>query len=172
LRRRRRRACVRPDREVRPAVPRRDARRAGPQRADHPVARPWSVAAASAASLPPMQLDRLIAALGPTEVARPAPVDIADLAYDTRAVRPDALFFCIPGASRDGHDLAPQALEAGAAAFVVERTLALDAPQLVVPSVREAMPAAATTFFGDPSRELEVAGVTGTNGKTTTAFVL
>jgi len=119
-----------------------------------------------------MQLDRLIAALGPTEVARPAPVDIADLAYDTRAVRPDALFFCIPGASRDGHDLAPEALEAGAAALVVERTLELDAPQLVVRSVREAMPAAAITFFGDPSRHLEVAGVTGTNGKTTSAFLL
>jgi UDP-N-acetylmuramoyl-L-alanyl-D-glutamate--2,6-diaminopimelate ligase len=119
-----------------------------------------------------MQLDRLIAALGPTEVARPAPVDIADLAYDTRAVRPDALFFCIPGANRDGHDLAPEALEAGAAALVVERTLELDAPQLVVRSVREAMPAAAITFFGDPSRDLEVAGVTGTNGKTTSAFLL
>jgi UDP-N-acetylmuramoyl-L-alanyl-D-glutamate--2,6-diaminopimelate ligase len=119
-----------------------------------------------------MQLDRLIAALGPTEVARPAPVEIADLAYDTRVVVPGALFFCIPGASRDGHDLAPDALAAGAAAFVVERPLELAAPQLVVPSVREAMPVAARTFFGDPSHELEVAAVTGTNGKTTTAFLL
>jgi UDP-N-acetylmuramoyl-L-alanyl-D-glutamate--2,6-diaminopimelate ligase len=119
-----------------------------------------------------MQLDRLIAALGPTEVAGPASLDIADLAYDTRAVRPGALFFCIPGANVDGHDLAPQAVAAGAAALVVEHRLDADVTQVVVPSVREAMPAAATTFFGDPSQELEVAGVTGTNGKTTTAFLL
>src|SRR5690349_14422633 len=119
-----------------------------------------------------MQLDRLIAALGPTEVARPAPVDIADLAYDTRAARPGALFFCVRGTNVDGHELAPEASAAGAAAFVVERRLELDAPQLVVPDVREAMPVAATTFFRDPSAELEVAAVTGTNGKTTTAFLL
>jgi len=119
-----------------------------------------------------MQLDRLIAALGPTGVEHAATVEIADLAYDTRAVRDGSLFFCIRGATRDGHDLAGDALAAGAVGLVVERVLDLDAPQLVVPSVREAMPVAATTFFGDPSRELDVAAVTGTNGKTTTAFLL
>jgi UDP-N-acetylmuramoyl-L-alanyl-D-glutamate--2,6-diaminopimelate ligase len=119
-----------------------------------------------------MQLDRLIAALRPTHVAHPAPVEIADLAYDTRNVTPQSLFFCIPGSAVDGHDLAADAVSAGAVALVVERGLELRVPQLVVPRVRDAMPAAATLFFGDPSRELEVAGVTGTNGKTTTAFLL
>jgi UDP-N-acetylmuramoyl-L-alanyl-D-glutamate--2,6-diaminopimelate ligase len=119
-----------------------------------------------------MQLDRLIAALGPIEVANAAPVEIADLAYDVRAVVPASLFFCVPGSSVDGHDLAGDARAAGAAAFVVERRLAVDAPQLVVSNVRKAMPVAATTFFGDPSHTLEVAAVTGTNGKTTTAYLV
>jgi UDP-N-acetylmuramoyl-L-alanyl-D-glutamate--2,6-diaminopimelate ligase len=119
-----------------------------------------------------MQLERLIAALGPTEAVGRAPVEIRGLAYDTREVSAGALFFCIPGANVDGHDLAADALAAGAAALVVERRLELDAPQLVVPSVRAAMPRAAVEFFDDPTRELAVAGVTGTSGKTTTVFLL
>jgi UDP-N-acetylmuramoyl-L-alanyl-D-glutamate--2,6-diaminopimelate ligase len=99
-------------------------------------------------------------------------VEVTDLAYDTRAVTPGALFFCIAGTTTDGHDLAPQAVERGAVALVVERRLVLDVPQLVVPSVRAAMGPAASEFFGRPSDTLEVAAVTGTNGKTTTAFLL
>jgi UDP-N-acetylmuramoyl-L-alanyl-D-glutamate--2,6-diaminopimelate ligase len=99
-------------------------------------------------------------------------VEILDLAYDTRAVGPGTVFFCIPGASVDGHDLAAEAVERGAVGLVVERRLDLAVPQLVVPSVRAAMGPAAAAFFGDPSEELEVAAVTGTNGKTTTAFLL
>jgi len=119
-----------------------------------------------------MKLERLIAALGPTEVVGRAPVEIHELAYDSRAVARGALFFCIPGARADGHTYAQDALAAGAAALVVERPLDLDAAQLVVPSVREAMPRAAVAFFGDPTRELDVVAVTGTSGKTTTAFLL
>jgi UDP-N-acetylmuramoyl-L-alanyl-D-glutamate--2,6-diaminopimelate ligase len=119
-----------------------------------------------------MKLERLIAAIGPTEVVGRAPVEIHELAYDSRDVAPGALFFCIPGAATDGHAFAPAAVEAGAAALVVERPLDLGAPQLVVPSVREAMPRAAVEFFGDPTRELDVVGITGTSGKTTTAFLL
>src|SRR5919199_5954811 len=119
-----------------------------------------------------MQLERLIAALGPTEVVRRAPVEIRELAYDTRKVPPGALFFCIPGDRFDGHDFARDAVAAGAAALVVERRLDADVPQLVVPSVRAAMPRAAVAFFGDPTAKLTVAAVTGTNGKTTTAYLL
>ena len=119
-----------------------------------------------------MQLERLIAALGPTEVVGRAPVEIRELAYDTRRIPAGALFFCVPGASTDGHELAPGAVAAGAVALVVERPLAVDVPQLVVPSVRAAMPKAAVEFFDDPSRELDVAAVTGTSGKTTTVFLL
>ncbi|HTR32440.1 MAG TPA: UDP-N-acetylmuramoyl-L-alanyl-D-glutamate--2,6-diaminopimelate ligase, partial [Gaiellaceae bacterium] len=99
-------------------------------------------------------------------------VEIRDLAYDTRAVVPGTLFFCIPGANRDGHELAAEAVERGAVALVVERRLGLDVPQEIVPSVRAAMGPVAAAFFGDPSAELDVVAVTGTNGKTTTAFLL
>jgi len=119
-----------------------------------------------------MDLDRLMRATVPTEVVHAAPVEIRDLAYDTRAVLPGALFFCIPGSNVDGHDLAAEAVERGAAALVVERPLDVSVPQLVVPSVRQAMPPVAALFFGDPSHELDVAAVTGTNGKTTTAFLV
>jgi UDP-N-acetylmuramoyl-L-alanyl-D-glutamate--2,6-diaminopimelate ligase len=119
-----------------------------------------------------MELDRLIAALEPTDVVNPAALEIADLAYDTRVLSTGALFFCVPGASVDGHDLAAAAVAGGAAAVVVERPVAVTVPQLVVPSVRDAMPPAANAFFETPSRELELAAVTGTNGKTTTAFLL
>ena len=119
-----------------------------------------------------MELDRLTAALGPTEVANAASPDISDLAYDTREVSPGALFFCVPGSTVDGHDLAERAVANGAVALVVEHPLGTAVPQLVVPSVRVAMPVAANAFFGTPSRELEIAAVTGTNGKTTTAFLL
>jgi UDP-N-acetylmuramoyl-L-alanyl-D-glutamate--2,6-diaminopimelate ligase len=119
-----------------------------------------------------VDLDALIRALAPSEVAGGRPVTIGDLAYDTRHVAADALFFCVPGERVDGHDLAWEAIERGAAALVVERTLDVDVPQLVVSSTREAMAVAADVFFGEPTRELELAGVTGTNGKTTTAFLL
>jgi UDP-N-acetylmuramoyl-L-alanyl-D-glutamate--2,6-diaminopimelate ligase len=99
-------------------------------------------------------------------------VDVTELAYDTRDVGPGTLFFCVRGATRDGHAFAPTAASLGAAALVVERQVDADLPQLVVPSVRASMPSAASLFFGDPTRELDVAAVTGTNGKTTTAFLL
>ena len=119
-----------------------------------------------------MQLERLIAALAPTDVVGDGALEIRELAYDAREVPRDSLFFCVPGAKADGHDFAAEALERGAAALVVERRLDLDAPQLVVPSVRAAMPLAAVEFFEDPTARLPVAGITGTNGKTTTAYLL
>jgi UDP-N-acetylmuramoyl-L-alanyl-D-glutamate--2,6-diaminopimelate ligase len=117
-------------------------------------------------------LDALVAALAPAEVIGGGPVEIADLAYDTRRVTESALFFCVRGSRVDGHDLAWEAIERGAAALVVERPLEVDVPQLLVTSVRESMAVAADVFFGEPTKKLELAGVTGTNGKTTTAFLL
>jgi UDP-N-acetylmuramoyl-L-alanyl-D-glutamate--2,6-diaminopimelate ligase len=119
-----------------------------------------------------MQLERLIAALAPTDVVGGGALEIRELAYDAREVSRDSLFFCVPGARLDGHELAADAVAGGALALVVERRLPLDVPQLVVPSVRDAMPRAAVEFFGDPTAELPVAAITGTNGKTTTAYLL
>lgn len=99
-------------------------------------------------------------------------VEIAALAYDNRKVQPGTLFFCVPGFTRDGHDFAPDAVARGAAALVVERELGLGVPEVRVRSVRAAMAVAAANFHGDPSAELDVVGITGTNGKTTTAFLV
>jgi UDP-N-acetylmuramoyl-L-alanyl-D-glutamate--2,6-diaminopimelate ligase len=99
-------------------------------------------------------------------------VEITALAYDNRRVEPATLFFCVPGFTRDGHDFAPDAVARGAAALVVERPLGLGVPEVVVEDVRAAMAQAAARFHGDPSRRLQVVGVTGTNGKTTTAFLV
>src|SRR5215210_114389 len=120
-----------------------------------------------------MELERLVAALAPDAVlGSPDPVEVRDLAYDTRAVTPGAAFFAVVGARADGHELAADAVEKGASVLVVERAVAPEVPQLIVPDTRAAMATAADVFFGEPTRELEVAGVTGTNGKTTTAFLL
>jgi UDP-N-acetylmuramoyl-L-alanyl-D-glutamate--2,6-diaminopimelate ligase len=101
-----------------------------------------------------------------------AAVEIASLAYDSRRVGPGALFFCVPGEHSDGHDHAAQAVQAGAAALVVERPLGLGVPEIAVESARAAMAPMAARFYGDPARELRVLGVTGTNGKTTTTYLM
>ena len=99
-------------------------------------------------------------------------VEVSGLAYSSRSVTPGTLFFCVPGFRADGHDFAPDAVERGAVALVCQRPLGLGVPEIVVDDVRAAMGPAAARFYGDPTAELEVVGVTGTNGKTTTAFLL
>ncbi len=99
-------------------------------------------------------------------------VEITGLAYSSESVTPGALFFCVPGFRADGHDFAPDAVARGAAALVCQRPLALGVPEVVVDDVRAAMGPAAARFHGDPTAELDVVGVTGTNGKTTTAFLV
>src|ERR1700677_1936592 len=122
-----------------------------------------------------MKLDALIAAAGGELLGAGAAggeTEITGLAYDSRAVAPGSLFFCVEGFQSDGHDFAAQALARGAAALVLERPLGLGVPEVLVPSARAAMGPVAVRFYGDPSAELQVVGVTGTNGKTTTAFLL
>jgi UDP-N-acetylmuramoyl-L-alanyl-D-glutamate--2,6-diaminopimelate ligase len=99
-------------------------------------------------------------------------VEISGLAYDNRRVVPGTLFFCVPGFSRDGHAFAGDAVARGAAALVVERELGLGVPEVMVASARAAMAPAAAAFYGDPSGRLTTVGVTGTNGKTTSAFLI
>jgi UDP-N-acetylmuramoyl-L-alanyl-D-glutamate--2,6-diaminopimelate ligase len=99
-------------------------------------------------------------------------VEVESLSYDSRKVGAGDLFFCIPGTVMDGHEFAGNAVEQGAAALCVERSLALEVPQAIVTDVRRAMPHMAARFFDEPAAELTILGVTGTNGKTTTAFLL
>jgi UDP-N-acetylmuramoyl-L-alanyl-D-glutamate--2,6-diaminopimelate ligase len=99
-------------------------------------------------------------------------LEITDLAYDNRRAGPGTLFFCVPGFTRDGHDFAADAVANGAVALVVERSLELNVPQIQVDDLRAAMAPAAAAFYADPTSHLETVGVTGTNGKTTTAFLI
>ena len=119
-----------------------------------------------------MELANLIGTIGPLEVRGGATGQITALTYDAAAAVPGALHFCVPGFRADGHDFAGLAAERGASALVVERFLDIDLPQLRVRSSRAAMGPAADTFYGHPSHELDVIGVTGTNGKTTTCFLM
>ena len=99
-------------------------------------------------------------------------VEVMGLAYDSRKVGPGTLFFCVPGERADGHEFAAGAVRAGAVGLVVERELELPVAQVVVGDARAAMAPLAARFWGDPTGELKVVGVTGTNGKTTTAFLV
>ncbi|MDX6704917.1 MAG: UDP-N-acetylmuramoyl-L-alanyl-D-glutamate--2,6-diaminopimelate ligase [Solirubrobacteraceae bacterium] len=100
------------------------------------------------------------------------PVEVAALAYDNRRVLPGSVFFCVRGFTRDGHDFARDAIARGAAALVVDHPLGLGVPEVVVADVRAAMAPAAARLHGDPTASLRTIGVTGTNGKTTTAYVV
>src|ERR687893_2421775 len=99
-------------------------------------------------------------------------VPITGLALSSRAVSPGTLFFCVPGFRSDGHDFAPDAVERGAVALVCQRPLELGVPEVLVDDVRAAMGPTAARFYGDPTAQLDVVGITGTNGKTTTAFLV
>jgi UDP-N-acetylmuramoyl-L-alanyl-D-glutamate--2,6-diaminopimelate ligase len=110
-------------------------------------------------------------AVGPGTAGPDRDPDLTAVVHTTGDVRPGALFCCVRGSRVDGHDLASDALAAGAAALLVDHPLALDAPQLVVADVRAALGPVAAAFWGDPSRDLAVVGVTGTAGKTTTTHL-
>ncbi|MEJ7585198.1 MAG: Mur ligase family protein [Acidimicrobiales bacterium] len=132
-----------------------------------------------------MRLDRLVAVAGdrpglagleraPTRGADDLddPTEIAAITLDSRAVEPGALFCCVTGAHTDGHDHARSAVAAGAVALLCERPLDLGVTELREPAVRRAMGPLAAAFHGDPAGRLDVVGITGTNGKTTTVHLL
>jgi UDP-N-acetylmuramoyl-L-alanyl-D-glutamate--2,6-diaminopimelate ligase len=118
-----------------------------------------------------VRLSHLFAGVAGWRLAGSADADVTSLCYRSDQVGPGALFFCVPGFSRDGHDFASDAVARGAVALCVERELDLGVTQVVVGSVRRAMGPAAAVFYGHPSRRLLTAGITGTNGKTTSAFL-
>ncbi len=117
-----------------------------------------------------MGLGALTDAVGPERVAGIPVGEVRALAYDSRRVEPGTLFFAVPGVHVDGHDYVAQAIAAGAIGVVVERELeGIDVPQLVVDRTRRALADAADAWFGRPSEQLSVIGVTGTDGKSTVA---
>ncbi|HEX9313287.1 MAG TPA: Mur ligase domain-containing protein, partial [Actinomycetota bacterium] len=120
----------------------------------------------------PIPLSELTAPLARAEVRGDPSVPVTDVAYRSAEVRPGTLFFCVPGVNTDGHAFAGEAEARGAAAVVVERWLEVGCPQVLVPSVRRAMGPMSAALFGHPSVDLTMVGVTGTNGKTTTTYLM
>ncbi|MFB3739034.1 MAG: UDP-N-acetylmuramoyl-L-alanyl-D-glutamate--2,6-diaminopimelate ligase [Candidatus Velamenicoccus archaeovorus] len=121
---------------------------------------------------PARPLSALLAPLPNAELRGDPTTTITELVYRSQDAVPGTLFFCIPGARVDGHDFAPEAVDRGAAAVVVERPLEIPVAQVLVGSVREAMGPMSAAFFGHPARTMTLVGVTGTNGKTTTTYLL
>ncbi len=99
---------------------------------------------------------------------------VTGIAYDSRAVTPGAVFVALKGQHADGVSFAKQAIERGAAAIVSEQPAPPDirVPWAIVEDARRALAVLATTFYRDPSGEMRVVGITGTNGKTTTAYLI
>ena len=119
-----------------------------------------------------MKLAELLDGVAGATVRGDPATEVRGLAYHTRDVADGTLFFCVPGLKHDGHAFAARAAAAGAAALVCERDTGVTLPHVLVPSVRRAMALVAARWYGRPSRELTVVGVTGTNGKTTTAHLV
>ncbi|NNM30354.1 MAG: UDP-N-acetylmuramoyl-L-alanyl-D-glutamate--2,6-diaminopimelate ligase [Akkermansiaceae bacterium] len=123
-----------------------------------------------------MPLKDLIDILPRTAVSGDDAVEVQGVRDDSRAVRKGDAFVAVRGDDFDGHEFIPAAVEAGAAVIIAEAPLGADAPQgvtwVLVPDTREALALIADQWFGCPSRVMKVAGITGTNGKTTTAFLL
>ncbi|WNR46438.1 UDP-N-acetylmuramoyl-L-alanyl-D-glutamate--2,6-diaminopimelate ligase [Paenibacillus roseipurpureus] len=119
-----------------------------------------------------MKLQELASALLITRIHGDIDTEITGIEADSRKVKPGDLFLCIPGLKVDGHDYAPKAIALGASALVTERVLDVPVPQLVVKDARYAMAALAAHFYGYPSKSLKMIGITGTNGKTTSTYLL
>ena len=99
-------------------------------------------------------------------------VEVGELQYNSRKVKAGDVFCCIVGTFADGHAYAAQAVEQGAAALVVERELPLAVPQVLVPNTRIAMAEMAAGYYGYPAKDMTIIGITGTNGKTSTTYML
>lgn len=119
-----------------------------------------------------MKLQELASALLITHIHGDAETEITGIKADSRKIKTGDLFLCIPGLTADGHDYAPKAIALGASALVTERVLDLPIPQLVVKDARYAMAALSAHFYGYPSKELKLIGITGTNGKTTSTYLI
>lgn len=121
-----------------------------------------------------MQLKDIVRLLPEASVEGPLDREISGLTYDSRRISPGMVFVAIPGQNSDGHDFIPSAVERGAAAVICDqpRPVSARVTRILVPDAREAMACAARSFYAHPSSRLKVIGVTGTNGKTTVAFMV
>ena len=118
-----------------------------------------------------MRLNQLLAGVALTE-RRVGDVECSGICYDTRTMEPGCLFVALPGYKTDGHKYIAQALEQGAAAVLCQHPPEGEGPWLVTPDARAALAAVSANWFGHPARDLTLLAVTGTNGKTTTTYLL
>ena len=118
-----------------------------------------------------MRLNQLLAGVALTE-RRAGDVECSGICYDTRTMEPGCLFVALPGYKTDGHKYIAQALEQGAAAVLCQHPPEGEGPWLVTPDARAALAAVSANWFGHPARDLTLLAVTGTNGKTTTTYLL
>src|ERR1700745_3633704 len=120
-----------------------------------------------------MQLKTLLAAISVRQIIGPVDRAVESIAYDSRRVQRNGLFVALRGEKSDGHDFIDQAIEKGATVIVGERAEKnYRATFVVVENTRPAMADLAARFYNYPARKLKLAGVTGTNGKTTTTFLI
>ena len=118
-------------------------------------------------------LGQLIAAVESAQLTGDGSIEIKHIEYDSRLVKPNSLFFAVRGLTYDGYDFVPQARANGAVAVMGERSRCDGiAHHIQVPDIRQAMAAVAATFYGYPGEKIKACGVTGTNGKTTTCFMI
>ncbi|ONK23326.1 UDP-N-acetylmuramoyl-L-alanyl-D-glutamate--2,6-diaminopimelate ligase [Bacillus sp. VT-16-64] len=118
-----------------------------------------------------MKLHSLLKVLPLTKAPRENP-DINSITNDTRKIEPGALFICIKGHQTDGHQFANAAVAKGAVAVLAEKKVAVEAPVILVPDTKRAMAVLADEFYGHPTQRLNLIGITGTNGKTTTSMMI
>ena len=119
-----------------------------------------------------MLLSRLVENMGVKLINFKNDVEITRIEYDSRRVKPGEIFSCVVGTFMDGHTFAAQAVASGASALIVERELPFDVPQIIAENSRRAMAQLAMKLYDYPAKELKIIGVTGTNGKTTTTYML
>lgn len=121
--------------------------------------------------MPEAKLTSILTNTGARPLGAPDVV-VSGIAYRSDAVTAGDVFFCISGFARDGHDFAADAVARGAVAIVTQKPLDVDCAQFLVPDSRVALALGSAAFYGDPSRDVTVIGVTGTNGKTTTTYLI
>ncbi len=119
-----------------------------------------------------MQLNTLASQIKTSQLVGDGLTQITGIETDSRKVKPGDLFICIQGFTVDGHDFAAKAAEMGAAALVVSKDVDVNLPKIIVNDTRYAMARLASHFYDYPSSKFRLIGVTGTNGKTTTSFLL
>lgn len=111
---------------------------------------------------------------GGIKIKNHADVPITSVECDSRKIKKGSLFFCVKGATVDGHTFVPQALAQGAAAIIAERDVAVppEVPKIIVDDVHKAMEKIVPYFYDYPGKKMRMIGVTGTNGKTTITYIL